>query len=82
VQSPFPEDPLAGATVELFGPGDSTEQHATHTDERGRFKIEGLAPGEYSLHVRASGFNSVIGKVVISKKAPRKKIRIELASGV
>jgi hypothetical protein len=77
------DDPLRGATVEVFGPNGSTVKHSTETDSRGRFKIKGLKPGRYSFHVWASGFNSVVGRLVISKDADQaNKLHIEMTLGV
>jgi hypothetical protein len=78
-----PDQPMRGATVEVFGPADSTAKHSTETDAHGRFKIEGLPPGDYRFDVWASGFNSVVGRLTISKHALRKnKLHIEMTLGV
>ncbi len=83
ISSARPDDPMRGATVEVFGPGDSKEKHAVQTDARGRFKIRGLQAGTYSFHVRALGFNSVVGRLSISKHAPpTNKFHIEMTLGV
>jgi hypothetical protein len=83
ISSTRPDDPMRGAIVEVFGPGDSSQKHAVETDARGRFKIKGLQAGEYSFHVRASGFNSVVGRFTISKHAAQKnKLHIEMTLGV
>ena len=83
ISSTLPDDPLRGATVEVFGPGDSTEKHSVETDAVGRFKVNGLPVGNYSFHVWASGFNSVVGRLTISKHAPQKnKLHVEMTLGV
>ena len=82
ISSSLPNDPLKGATVEIFGP-DSSEKHLTQTDEHGKFKIKGLAEGNYRFHVGASGFNSVVGRLTVSRRAPRSdKVHVALTFGV
>lgn len=44
-------DPIAGATVEIIGAGRLAE-----TDGSGRFKIEGIAPGTYTLEATQLGY--------------------------
>jgi Carboxypeptidase regulatory-like domain len=79
----IPDQPMRDATVEVFGPGDSMEKHSAETDEHGRFKIVGLPTGDYGFHVWASGFNSVVGRLTISKRALRKnKLHIKMTVGV
>ena len=83
IQSSLRDDPLGGATVEIFGPNKSEEKHSVETDLHGLFNIKGLPEGAYSFHVGKSGFNSVVGRLIISKRAsPQKNIRIELSFGV
>ena len=83
ISSTLPDGPLRGATVEVFGPWPLTARHSAETDARGHFKIKGAPPGNYGLHVWASGFNSVTGKLTISEKAERKtKLHIEMTLGV
>ena len=83
ISSTRPDDPMRGATVEVFGPGDSTEKHSAETDAHGRFRIKGLPAGNYSFTVWASGFNSVVGRLTISKQAlPRNKLHIDMTFGV
>jgi len=83
ISSTLPDDPMRGATIEVFGPGDLKEKHSAETDQHGLFKIKGLRPGDYSLHVWASGFNSVVGQLTISRRAVQKnKLHIEMTFGV
>jgi hypothetical protein len=83
ISSTLPDDPMRGATIEVFGPGDSKEKHSTETDEHGRFKIKRLPVGQYSFHVWASGFNSVVGDLTISKRSAKKnKLHVEMTLGV
>jgi hypothetical protein len=83
IASTLPNDPMRSATVELFGPGRSTEKHSAETDAHGRFRIKGLPAGDYSFHAWASGFNSVVGRLTISKQTvTNKKLHIEMSLGV
>jgi Carboxypeptidase regulatory-like domain len=76
-------DPLAGAEVEIFGPGDSSSKYSAKTDSKGWFKIKGLPPGTCRFVVAALGFNSVVGKLTISSHAPREnKLHIKMTVGV
>lgn len=40
------------------------------TDERGRFRIDSLAPGEYAILVRAVGYRPARGRVTVPALAP------------
>jgi iron complex outermembrane receptor protein len=46
---------VAGAKVELLGPGGA---RATTTDSGGRYRFEGLGPGDYTLRVTARAFQA------------------------
>ncbi len=48
--------PIASARVEVSPHGKSGDFGRAVTDDRGRFSLEGLAPGSYDLLVRAEGF--------------------------
>jgi hypothetical protein len=53
------------------------------TDDKGRFRLRRLRPGEYLFKVTRSGFQSVVGRLTVSKAAAAKKpILIELPVGV
>ena len=78
----IPDQPMGGATVEVFGPGDSTEKHTAETEASGRFTIKGLPAGNYTFDVWAPNFNSVAGRLTISKRAPRtNKLQIKMTVG-
>lgn len=52
------------------------------TDERGTFVIPGAKPGHYDFKATKNGFESVIGRVIVSKTAPRRnQIRVQLNLG-
>lgn len=82
ISGAIPDQPMRGAIVEVFGPGDSTERRSAETDARGRFKIKGLQTGNYTFDVWAPNFNSVTGRLTISKHAPRTgKLQIKMTVG-
>jgi TonB family protein len=47
--------PLAGATITARGPNGDVSQRST--DAEGRFDLEGVAPGTYSLRIEAPGYS-------------------------
>jgi hypothetical protein len=53
------------------------------SDARGRFKFSGIAPGSYDFKATKDGFQSVTGKIIVSKHANRKSnIQIKMQVGV
>lgn len=46
--------PMAGASVRLLHPRNTTATRATITDEQGRFALAGVAPGTYILAMQAA----------------------------
>ncbi|MGA1345894.1 MAG: carboxypeptidase regulatory-like domain-containing protein [Ilumatobacteraceae bacterium] len=53
-------DPVAGALVELFAVDDPVDTLTTAaTDADGRWRLGGVAPGEFTVRVSASGFAAV-----------------------
>jgi hypothetical protein len=66
-----PDEPLADVLFEIEGPGsEKTIRHAT-TDARGRFKIGRVPPGTYKFKATRDDFQSVMGTITISAKAPQ-----------
>ena len=49
-------EPLAGASVSAFGVGTTARPAGTTADARGNFKLDGLAPGVYSLSAGMPGY--------------------------
>jgi Carboxypeptidase regulatory-like domain len=78
-----PDEPLADVLFEIEGPGSERKiRHAT-TDARGRFKIGRVPQGTYKFKATRDGFQSVMGTVTISAKAPQDAaIRIVMQVGV
>ena len=86
-------DPIPGTRVEIGprkhrqftlpdgGQGLNSAQFITRTDETGRFKIFGLAPGEVPALARAPGYAPWRDTVLIESKRTR-ELRIELLRGV
>lgn len=77
------DDPLKGVVFEIRGPGGQERIRATRTDSNGRFKIRRVPEGSYTFKATLEGFQSVVGTLVVSKKADRQKtIKIEMPVGV
>lgn len=75
--------PLADVIFEVRGSGTHGEIRRVVTDEHGRFRIDHLPEGVYDFKASLDGFQSVLGQIVVSKKAPRnRRITIEMYVGV
>lgn len=76
----YGEGPLPDAYFEIR---DTAGQVTTaRTDERGTFILPDAKPGYYDFKATKNRFESVIGRVIVSKAAPRKnQIRIQLHVG-
>ena len=64
--------PMEGVLIEVRGPGSSERIWKDMTDERGKFRIDGLPFGEYAFKTSFHGFQPVIGFIVLSNKADSK----------
>jgi hypothetical protein len=53
----------------------------TAADDRGRFKIPSLLPGEYWLGVSSPGFNLHYYDLRIERRQPAKRLQVELSVG-
>ncbi|HEX6864314.1 MAG TPA: TonB-dependent receptor, partial [Thermoanaerobaculia bacterium] len=71
--------PLPGATVTLSGGGAPQVQT---TDEQGRFRFPGLAPGEYHLESRLEGFSPVEYPGLVISVGRNTEIQIALSPAV
>src|SRR5215207_1509923 len=71
--------PLPGATVTLSGGGAPQVQV---TDEAGRFRFPGLAPGEYDLEARLESFSPVDYSGLLISVGRNTEIQIALAPAV
>jgi len=75
--------PLADALFEVRGRGAASRVQGARTDKEGRFRFKHLRPGEYVFKVTRDGFQSVVGRLTVSKTAAAgEPIRIELSVGV
>lgn len=72
--------PLSDATVALTH-AQTTSGHAKPTDESGAFDIDGLLPGEYTLEIRAVGFETARQSIVLdSGIGVRRDVRLRLGT--
>jgi hypothetical protein len=77
------DDPLKDVLFEIRGPGNLERIRAAMTGDDGRFKIGRVPEGTYTFKATRDGFQSVVGTLVVSKKADRQKaIKIEMPLGV
>jgi hypothetical protein len=77
------QEPLRDAVVEIKGPGKQERLRRTKTDDLGQFRINHVPVGTYIFKVTLSGYQSVIGTVIVSKKAARgSSIKIAMLIGV
>src|SRR5689334_5828222 len=65
---------LAGASVQV-----ENSSRATATDEFGKFRLEKLSPGEYSLRIRFLGYEDRVEKLQVSQNA---EVEIALTESV
>lgn len=77
------DEPLKGVVFEIRGPGDLERIRAAKTGSDGRFRIGRVPEGTYTFKATRDGFQSVVGILVVSKRADRRKtIKIEMPLGV
>jgi tetratricopeptide (TPR) repeat protein len=77
-----PDDkPVAGAQVRVAAPeGERLGPLATRTDERGRWTVQGLAPGRWEIVIEAPGFYTTEGTVDVPAAGPAPAVEVELRS--
>src|SRR5258705_13579223 len=62
---------VTGGSVTMRRAGDLTFASGALPKEDGSFRVDGLAPGRYTLRVRAIGFPPVVcNDIIVSKKKP------------
>ena len=72
---------MDGVVVELQDEAGRTK--GTKTSRKGTFKLDGVPEGTYRFKVTMNGFQSVVGQIVVSKKANKAdRIKIEMKAGV
>lgn len=78
-----PWEPLPNVLLEIQGPGTDRRIRGARTDRQGRFKIGRVPEGKYRFKTTLNGFQSVVGTIVVSKKARKTKdIQLEMLLGV
>ena len=76
-------DGLKEVLLEIRGPGNSEHIRATKSNGDGSFRILHVPEGTYAFKATKNGFQSVVGTIVISKKADKPhRIKIGMAAGV
>lgn len=77
------QEPLQNVLVEIKGPGDHDKIRRAKTDEHGQFKINHISAGTYQFKATLDGFQSVVGTIIVSQKAPKNSdIKIAMLIGV
>lgn len=75
--------PLKCVLFEIRGPGESERIRAAKTRDNGFFYIDRVPEGTYAFKATLAGFQSIVGTIIVSDKADRKKIvEIEMPLGV
>jgi hypothetical protein len=77
-QSNGPAEPLANVLFEIQGPGSDHKIRRATTGKDGKFRMRDAPPGSYKFKATLSGFQSVMGTVIIDKRASKTE-RIEIA---
>lgn len=67
IHYPHRTDPIANVLVEVRD--DVGLIHSTRTDDDGRFHFDEIRDGRYLFKAILKGFEPVVGKVVVTKKA-------------
>jgi hypothetical protein len=74
-------EPLAGSLFEIRD--QSGTSHSATADKAGHFQIRGVPDGTFDFTTTKDGFQSVIGKIVVSKSSRRKAlIQISMPIGI
>lgn len=68
---------------EIQGPGNERTIRHVMTDKRGQFKIGHVPDGEYKFKATLNGFQSVMGRITVSGKAPKQsEIKVLMRIGI
>jgi hypothetical protein len=79
----FHNDALEEVLFEIRGPGNFERIRVANSDGKGRFNIGHVPEGTYIFKATKNGFQSVVGTIVVSKKAAKQKtVQIEMPIGV
>lgn len=77
------KSPLEGVLFEVRALTGSDVLRSAKTGPDGRFQIKGLPAGKYLFKATALGFQSVVGKVVVSANGGHSRaIKLEMLPGV
>jgi len=75
--------PEPGAIFEIRTEDADGKVRGAVANEKGRFKMRGVPQGEYVFKATQNGFQSVFGRIRVSRKAKAKNdVRIALEVGV
>ncbi|HXT52340.1 MAG TPA: carboxypeptidase regulatory-like domain-containing protein [Thermoanaerobaculia bacterium] len=72
------DKPIAGATVTLRLPDETTGPSPATTDARGRWALLGLAGGRWNLTVEAPGYIHAVGIVEVPESGPAPALQVQL----
>jgi hypothetical protein len=79
----FSKTPTDGVLFELRGPEQSGSIVSTTLKADGTFRLKHILPGKYRFKATKSGFQSVVGTIIVSPKARADQvITIEMKVGV
>jgi len=73
-------NPVPNALVERVTPDWKRRLDATFTNEDGLFKLKSVPPGTYHLKLSNLYFNTLLVKVIVSRKA-KNTLKLELSPG-
>jgi len=76
-------EPLPDVLFEIQGPDADRKIRKGRTAQNGRFKIAHVPLGTYKFKATLNGFQSVMGTIVVSRKAKQKEeIKVQMSTGV
>lgn len=76
------QEPLPRVLFEIRGPGAEKRIRQATTDPRGRFQVRHVPHGTYQFKATLNPFQSVVGTIVVTKKATKTKtINISMRIG-
>ena len=73
--------PLGDVLFEIQGPGEDKRIRHSTSDAHGRFKIRFVPQGTYRFKTTLNGFKSVMGTIIVSRKAHDSNIQIKIPVG-
>jgi len=79
----FSKTPADGVLFELKGPEGLDSIVSTTSKTDGKFRLKHIHPGKYRFKATESGFQSVVGTIIVSPRAAADQvIKIEMKLGV